>query len=192
VTGRLKPTTADALPSKSLSKQQLEVSWADLANTDPATAYAAVRALQTAPVQVIPLLSERVRPVAPVADPKQLQRRIADLDDNNFTVRDRAQREIEKLGEPALSALRQALKDQPPLEMKRRLQALLADLEPKLVVASPSRLRALRAVQVLESLGTAEARQLLQALAKGVAEASLTREARAALARLDKRPAAKP
>jgi hypothetical protein len=38
-------------------------------------------------------------------------------------------------------------------------------------------------VEVLESLGTPEARQVLQTLARGAAEARLTREARAALKR---------
>jgi hypothetical protein len=37
-------------------------------------------------------------------------------------------------------------------------------------------------------MGTAEARQLLRALAKGAPEAWLTREAKAAAERLDKRP----
>jgi hypothetical protein len=138
-------------------------------------------------------LQARLRPVVPVANPQQLQRWIADLDDNSFAVRDKAQRGIEKLGEAAIPALRQALKGQAALEGKRRLQALLADLEPQLVGGSPpQRLRELWAVQVLESLGTAEARQVLQVLAKGVPEASLTREAQSALARLTKRSAVKP
>jgi len=40
-----------------------------------------------------------------------------------------------------------------------------------------------RAVEVLESLGTPKAREVLQTLAKGAAEARLTREAKAALER---------
>jgi hypothetical protein len=40
---------------------------------------------------------------------------------------------------------------------------------------------------VLEAIGTPEARKVLQTLAKGAAEARLTREAKAALARLARR-----
>ena len=46
-------------------------------------------------------------------------------------------------------------------------------------------LRGLRAIEVLEAIGTAEARTILQELAKGTPGAKLTREAAAALARLD-------
>jgi hypothetical protein len=45
-------------------------------------------------------------------------------------------------------------------------------------------LRAWRAVVVLEQINTPEARQLLEVLSRGAAEARLTREAGAALRRL--------
>src|SRR5262249_9059558 len=44
-----------------------------------------------------------------------------------------------------------------------------------------------RALEVLEHAGTPEARRLLEDLAQGIAEARLTREARAALTRLNRR-----
>ena len=49
---------------------------------------------------------------------------------------------------------------------------------------SPERLRAFRAVAVLEQLATLEAKQLLESLAGGPAEARLTQEVKASLARL--------
>ena len=49
---------------------------------------------------------------------------------------------------------------------------------------SGERLRQSRALEVAEAMGTPEARSLLEELAKGPAEAWLTREAKAALARL--------
>jgi hypothetical protein len=52
--------------------------------------------------------------------------------------------------------------------------------------------RALRAVAVLEQIGTPEARQVLEVLRQGPAEARLTREAKAALTRLARRPDAEP
>jgi hypothetical protein len=50
----------------------------------------------------------------------------------------------------------------------------------------------LRAVEVLERIGNAEARRVLEALAKGAPEARLTREARTSLERLLGRTAAAP
>ena len=54
---------------------------------------------------------------------------------------------------------------------------------------SPEQARALRAVEVLEHVGTAEAKRVLETLAAGAAEARLTQEARASLRRLDARAA---
>jgi hypothetical protein len=48
-------------------------------------------------------------------------------------------------------------------------------------------LRAIRAVAVLEHIGTPEAHELLQSLAGGTPESRLTREAKASLQRLAKR-----
>ena len=74
------------------------------------------------------------------------------------------------------------------LQVERALErAGPAHPQLQLFGGSPRRLRELRAVQVLEFIGTAAARGVLQDLAKGVTEASLTRHAQAALGRLAKR-----
>ena len=78
--------------------------------------------------------------------------------------------------------MRQALKDSESLEMKRRLENLLKQLER--YELPPEALRELRAVEALEHIATAPARQLLDTLAKGAADARLTQEAKSALARL--------
>jgi len=49
---------------------------------------------------------------------------------------------------------------------------------------SPTLLRELRSVEVLERLGSRQARHQLETLAAGTADATLTIEAKAALARL--------
>jgi hypothetical protein len=50
----------------------------------------------------------------------------------------------------------------------------------------------LRSIEVLELIGTTEARQVLEQLAAGKAEARVTQEARAALARLRRGPIVSP
>ena len=56
---------------------------------------------------------------------------------------------------------------------------------------SPEELQLLRALEVLEMIGTAEARKVLERLARGAEECDLTREAKAALERLGQRPPGK-
>ncbi len=53
-------------------------------------------------------------------------------------------------------------------------------------------LRQLRAIEVLECIGTAEARRVLEAISQGATEARLTQEAQAALQRLARRPVIDP
>ena len=76
---------------------------------------------------------------------------------------------------------RQALADKPSLEMRKRIDKLLEEIARDR--PSAEELRSLRAVQLLEEIGSPEARELLQSLAKGWSEARQTREAKAALKR---------
>jgi WD40 repeat protein len=173
-------------PAK-LSAADLEALWTDLAGSDAARAGQAIWRLTAAPEQTVPFFKQRLQPVQP-ADARRLATLPGDLDSDQFAVRDKATRELEQLGDAAEPALRRALAGRPSPEARRRMEQMLEKL------ASPSgdRLRALRAVEVLERQATAEARQLLDKLAQGIPAAPLTREAKAALDRLAKRPAVRP
>ena len=71
--------------------------------------------------------------------------------------------------------------------MQRQLQRLLEDLQINdLGIPAGERLRALRAVGVLEAMAGPEARQRLEQLSKGAEKATATQAARAALSRLNK------
>jgi hypothetical protein len=98
----------------------------------------------------------------------------------------RLTRDLEALKDEARPALRRALADNPSAEVRKRLEELLS--RPALLPPGEA-LRRVRAVEVLERLGTPEARRLLGALAGGEPEARLTREAQAALRRLAERAA---
>jgi hypothetical protein len=153
---------------------------------DGAKAYRAVQALAAAPKQAVPFLRERLKPVQPLtaADRERFTGLLADLDSGAFAVRERAAAELEKRGNTLEPLLRQALAGKPSLEVRRRLEKLLGNLDPE----SPNRLRMLRAVEVLEHTGDAEARRLLEELASGAPGAWLTCEAKASLERLARRP----
>ena len=140
--------------------------------------------LIAAPEQTVTLFKQHIRPAQP-ADPKRLASLLGDLDSEQFAVRDKASQEIEKLADLAEPALRKALDKSPPPEARRRLEKLLAQVEGD--IPCGEKLRRLRVVEVLEHIATPEARQLLQKLADGAPEARLTREAKAALAQLERR-----
>ena len=124
----------------------------------------------------------------PPADPKQVEQWLNDLDDPKFAVRDKATAELEKLAELARSALEKRLAAKPTLEIRKRIEGLLAKLDGP--VTRPEVLRGLRAVEVLERIATAEARQVLESIAKGADDALVTQDAQAALVRLAKQPKA--
>jgi hypothetical protein len=177
----------ELLPAKAGQPLQL---WEDLAAADPARADRAIRLLAAAPAQAIPLLRERLRPV-PKPDAERVKRLVADLNSKQFTVRDRAAKELDRLGDRVEGALRQALERGPSLEVQRRITAFLAQCADTAVPA-PERLRVLRAIEVLERIGSAEARRILETLAGGAEGARLTREAAASARRLTRRAGSTP
>jgi hypothetical protein len=108
---------------------------------------------------------------------------IARLDAPAFADREAAVKELGGLGDAALPDLRRALAGSPSIEQRQRLERLLAAADARFS-ESGDRLRAVRAVGVLEWIGTPEVRALLTELAAGEDRARLTREARAAAERL--------
>ncbi len=177
-----------AKPSDKRGAESLAKAWADLAGADAPRAFQARGTLASAPTDAIPWLRKHLRP-ASSADGQRLCRLLIDLDSEQFAVRQKAQEELEKLGDLAEPALRKALEDKPTLEARKRVQALLERLRGP--VTRPEVLQALRAVAVLEDIGTPEARRLLDELAQGAPEARLTREAKASLVRLQRRTVGK-
>src|SRR5205085_12643566 len=141
--------------------------WADLRGDDPSKAWRGVWALAGAPKQSLPLLSKHLRP-APTLTSEQRQEaitRLKELDHRRYPVREKASREILKFGESVLPLVKGALADNPPLDLRRRLEEVLETLSnpPR----DPAQLQALRAVEVLEHIGNDDARQLLEKLAAG-------------------------
>lgn len=127
-----------------------------------------------------------LRPVDAV-DEKRLARLLGDLDSDDFTVRQKATAELEKLGERAIPSYRKALASKPSLETRRRVDDLLDKAQRAWWDVSGERLRSLRAVEALELAGTEEARDVLKTLAAGASGTRLTEEAKAALQRLASR-----
>jgi WD40 repeat protein len=172
--------------SRKPSSSELEGLWADLAHADVARAYRALCALVRWPDQTLPFVRKRLQP-APQPDVLRIRRLLRELDSEQFLTRQEAGEAIERLGEVTRPALEKLLAEKPSLEVRRRAEELLARVA-GWPVTSPERLQVLRSVEVLERIGTPDARRLLETLARGAVDAELTREAKAAVDRLAKRP----
>ncbi|MBI3411013.1 MAG: WD40 repeat domain-containing protein [Planctomycetes bacterium] len=158
--------------------------WGDLRNTqDGSQVHAALATLAANPAAFLDLCDQHLQPATEL-DRAAIKNWIADLDSNEFAVRSKADKELERLGEDVIPLLRDSLKKDLPLEQSRRLDKLIDRLESP--YRPPHGLQELRAVEVLEYLATPEARKLLERLGGGGPQARLTIDARASLDRLAK------
>jgi WD40 repeat protein len=169
-----------------LNPEEVDACWEALRDEDAARAWDAVRRLAADPKNSVAYLQKKILPI-PVTEQGKLAKLIADLDSDRFELRQQAAAELAKLGDSAIEACRKALQGHPSPEARRHLEELLEKEARQKWSPSPEHLRGLRAVEALELASTAEARRLLQALARGAAGAWLTEEAQHALWRLDKR-----
>jgi hypothetical protein len=165
-----------------LSAAQLDRLWSDLAGADATQAYAAIGRLIARQAEALPLLRKRLQPVAALPT-ERVKHLLADLDSDQFERREAAARQLTELGELAEPALREALGKNPALDLRRRIEQLLSSLDTP-VIRSPQMLRGIRAVCVLEQIGTSSAQEILENIATGAPSVRLTREAKSALERL--------
>jgi WD40 repeat protein len=163
--------------------KQLEL-WNMLQGKDDGAAQRAIWELVADPEGSVPFLATLLKPVT-APDAAEIARLIEDLGTDVFGKRAAAQSRLRKIGEPAVPALRAALGGSPPLEQSRRLEKLIQELAPAALEGDP--LRRLRSLEVLERIGSVEARRLLNTLAQGQTGARYTAAAKDALGRLETR-----
>jgi hypothetical protein len=165
---------------KTLKPGELDQRWQALGASDAIKAFAAICDLVGSPKEAVDWIKEKVQPAVP-AGAKRIEELIGQVDDPQFKVREQAITELYKIGEPTVPALETALAGKLALETKTRLEEIRSRLTGNLLQGE--RLRLFRAVEVLERIGTPDARQALQALAEGAPGALVTTSARAAISR---------
>jgi hypothetical protein len=182
-------------PRRSANVEELENWWAALAGADAYKAHEAMWSLVDAAEDAVGFLAPRLKPAESIAA-QSLRQALANLDSDQFFLRQAAEKQLAGWQERAEPALRDALKDKPSLEKRLRIERILAT--PPAVVTSPDVLRHLRAARVLEYVAASgsdvtrpandaprlAAIGLLKKLAGGDPDARLTQEVRAALGRL--------
>ncbi len=169
-------------PGISLSDEERAANWTQLSGAAE-QAYTAIWKL-VADKETVNLLRENLKPAnVPSAETeKQVRLLVADLGSEQFAVRSQATKQLAKIGTTIEEELRKTLKAELTPETRGRIEDVLASI-------MKEHLRNVRAVEVLEHINTRAARHLLETLAKGRADARLTREAKESLERLTKRSA---
>jgi WD40 repeat protein len=169
------------LPEKvDLPAEKMAELWRELASEDAEAAGEAVQMLARSPKSAVALFRRHVHAVSE----QELTGLISDLDSSKFPVRTRAMARLSSMGRFIEPRLREELNRKPSLEVRRRLEEILAvvtgDRQPVAEV------RVLRALEVLEMVATDAAKELLKELAGGAASCELTIEAKGVLERLSK------
>ena len=164
-----------------LSAKELQALWETLGSDKAETAHVAMCILDRATEQTVAFVRTHL---PPKVDTERVSLLIKNLDHDDYTVRDEAEAGLQRFADLAAPALRQALKEKPNAEVRRRLARLVEQLDQG---RTPEQLRSLRAIELLERNGSLEARRVLEELAKGMLETQQTQEAKASLDRLARR-----
>jgi hypothetical protein len=171
-----------------ITTNEAERVWLELGADDPTVMYRALWTLSAAGENAVSVLAKHLKP-APMDEelgPK-VAKLIDQMNDDQFSVRERATQQVAELGEGADPFLRLALEDTNSAEVRHRIRRLLNDLSSKPLVVDQNQQRALRGIQVLEEVGDEQARDVLERLATGEPAARMTQEAKSALERIDER-----
>lgn len=175
-------------PPKAPTREQLIAAADSLGATDPGVRYAAAETLAADPAQAVTILESRTKTVAPI-ERARLDALVRNLNGGNYNEQRRAARELRQIGEPALAVLeaqnnpRQFRPDglAPMIAQDIRSKALTAELVQAAVV-----------VEVLERIGTPEAKKVLTVLASGAEGTTLTKLASRAAERMKARTTTTP
>jgi WD40 repeat protein len=163
--------------------KRMDQFWADLLHEDGAIFAKAMAEMIGTPKETVKFLDGKLHPV-PVVPAAIIQELIRELDHKTFAARQKATKELEKLEGQARIELEKVVAKPPSPEVQTRVKKLLDKLDSPLV--APDDVRTLRAVEILERIGTNDARDLLRRLSRGAPGARLTTEAGESLARLSR------
>jgi WD40 repeat protein len=171
--------------TEALKPADLDELWKALEAPNAKKAEEAMQTLAARPSEVVPFLKEQLKAVPGVKpDAARIAKLITDLDSPRYAVREAAMRDLERLGNLAREPVQVALK-KPGVtpELRERLEKLTDKVNKP--DSGAEWLRPLRAVEVLERIGTDEAAAHLREVAAG-GDAPPTRVAKEAITRLKK------
>jgi WD40 repeat protein len=186
------PQASDDRPHQ-LSEAERNALWTDLGSDSAVKAKTAIERLAHSRSVAIALITAKLNPLAATADPA-ITTLVQELDSDQFATRENAMHKLRAHGAKAELALRRALDGSTSVEMRHRIEVLLEPIPVPLLElpVSGDSLRAVRAVEVLEHIGSPQAQKVLKTLSHGAPDARLTQEAKASLERLTHRSTVSP
>ncbi len=169
---------ATARHGKGPSTPSAETAWEALAQ-EASKAYPARWDFVDSPKEAVALLRKKIVPARKL-DRTEVLRMVDGLNSDKFQERNKASDLLKSLGYSVELHLRTLIESEKRPEVKERLQKALDEL------GGSSFLRIQRALQVLESIGNDDAKQLLRELADGATNSMLTKEAASVVKRMAK------
>jgi WD40 repeat protein len=160
------------------TRERQESLWKILASDDAVEAHRAIWELVADADETAKFLNEKLQP-AKLPEAAWLMKTIDRLSSSMFAEREKATTELRALGDTILPHLRDARKNAKDTELRERLDRMIQELDQSAI--ANVLLQQVRAVEVLETIGTDDAKRILEKLARGEADSRLTREAKFAL-----------
>jgi WD40 repeat protein len=167
-----------------LTPQQLSDYWDALADSDAGIAADAAKALLSAQQAAMTLFTQRLT-AGEAPNVEEIPKLIADLSGDDVKANLKAAARLKSFGSRASSHLFKALAARPPLAARKRLEEVLQAIGEFPV--PPEALQRTRAIQLLEQIGSHDARNLLVKLAQTEPPTAASLDAKAALQRLELR-----
>jgi WD40 repeat protein len=168
-----------------LTDAELARHWESLRGKNAEEAYRSKWALVGDPTKTVEFLCAQLPSTTPISA-EQIKSWISDLDSSQYSVRERAQRELQNQFDQTEESLRKTLAGSVSAEARNRINRII-DVN-FAAIPQPDQLRDMRAIEVLEQIGTPEARDLLRRLAPSAVATRTSRDAAQSLKRLEARP----
>jgi WD40 repeat protein len=171
--------------ARNLNGDQLEALWRDLAPNNDFRLQRVLASLRAAPDDTVAFLGKKLQPAAD-AQRKRVKALLIELDDDEPKRREKAMEALQELAAEFEPLLADVSRNHEPGEVRNRVRFVLR--RQREAAVPHSLLIRMRAVMVLEQIGTDRARRILTKIADGPDGARLTEEARQSLKRLAQAP----
>lgn len=171
----------DGRRDRGLTEEGWNRCWRCLGDAHAATAYAAMQQMMCNAETVLRLQTKLLTLTVPDPQPR-IRTLIEQMNDDAFRVRRDAELELLRIGQPALPALVDAAKSS-SANLAMRSRKLIEAIKANFPTPPVERMRALRGVEILERLGTADARATLRELAIHAKDSEIRRDANEAAER---------